>query len=177
MANKLEKKIDLDQMKTLAYSLKSSFKEWLITKNYEELMSELTYVNYHNFSKSRLPFYWYQDLLNVMNLTTDDVLVEIVKVDGNHNDELHYHKISHALCIILGPQTGFNNCYSATIIKDSDIITSEEDLEVYFPSFCKHTFNVANSKKMGSLYFLSIQSPPLLTKTKDDFYLVVGENN
>lgn len=172
MENKLAKKVDLNNMKTLAYFLLSLFKQFIKEETYDVHMSELDYTYYHNFSKTRLPFYWYEDLLKMLDLTTDDVLVEIAKVEGNHTNDLHYHKISHALCIILGPQTGFNDCYFGEIVKDNKVIRSYEELECYFPSFCKHTFNAPFSDTTGALYFLSIQSPPLLTRTRDDFYFV-----
>lgn len=172
MENRINKKVNLDEMKALAYFLMSSFRLWIINESYDKHMSELEYVDYHNFSKTRLPFYWYEDLLKQLNLTVDDVLVEIAKVSGDHNNDLHYHKISHALCIILGPKTGFNDCYFGEVVKDSKVLRSNEGLEVYFPSFCTHTFNAFFSNETGPLYFLSIQSPSLLTKKNDDFYFV-----
>ena len=165
-------------MQALAYNLLHSFEEWNI--NIEEGnvlndLNEMGWEDYHNFSKVRLPLSWYDDLLINKEWTTDDVLVEIARVEKDNADKLHYHKLSHALCIILGPKTGFPKCSRGTVQLHNQRYQALINKEFYFPQNCPHTFHGGIETKdnpKGYLYFLSIQSPPLLTKNNDDFYLL-----
>ena len=170
--NRKQKQASLYEMKTVGYYLMSLFQFWKKMEFSQEVLSKLIYEEYHNFSKTRLPFNWYEHILEKLELTTDDLLIEVAKVDLNHDHDLHYHKLSHAICIILGEEEGFYNCGYGQIIKDEETIRTFNGLEVYFPSYCKHTFNAPYSTVTGSLYFLSIQSPPLLTEERDDFYFI-----
>ena len=133
------------------------------------------YTEYHNFWKVRLPYHWYSDVMKTLDLTMDDLLVEVARIKGNHAKDLHYHKISHAICIVLGEKTGFNPTpYDSAVQINKEIEFAYEDLECYFPTGCYHTFygSIHDQGDDGDLYFISIQSPPLLTEENDDFYWV-----
>lgn len=165
-------------MQSVAYFLLAKFKLWVDQSNInvaDLIKYNVGYIEYHNFWKARLPVHWYEGILLDLGLDTKDVLVEIAKVKGDHAKDLHYHKISHAICIVLGPQTGFPEVSMGRVVRNADTYIAEENLECYFPTECRHTFHGGVSTEDnddGSLYFISIQSPPLLSKENDDFYFV-----
>jgi hypothetical protein len=166
-------------MQTVGYYLLSQFKDkWDNGNSVMRLLEkEIGYEEYHNFWKCRLPITWYYEILGLLNLDKQDLLVEVARIKGNHAKDLHYHKISHAICIILGETTGFlKTPWDSAIQIDTEIKTAHENMECYFPTGCKHTFygSTSDTAKTGDLYFLSIQSPPLLTEDNDDFYWVYG---
>ena len=164
-------------LNTIGYCVMNFFKTAVDNNKNVQLMleDEIGYTEYHNFWKCRLPEYWYDDVLSCLGLNTDDVLVEVARIKGSHAKDLHYHKISHAICIVLGPKCGFNPVpYDSAIQIEDKIYFAYEDQKCYFPSTSKHTFygSLNDNTDEGDLYFLSIQSPPLLTETHDDFYWV-----
>lgn len=165
-------------MKSLAYFLLDMFERWddydCEAYNVMQTLEDEGYEEYHNFWKVRIPFGWYKDCLEALDYGEEDMLVEVARIRGNHAKDLHYHKISHALCIILGPQSGFPEVAGGAVIIDNRNITAYEGLECYFPTGCKHTFHGGDDTdgldNSNDMYFISIQSPPLLTKENDDFY-------
>ena len=133
------------------------------------------YEEYHNFWKCRLPLNWYDEVLVALGLEPSELLVEVARIKGNHAKDLHYHKISHAICIVLGNKTGFGKTpWDSAVQIDNEVMVVHEDMECYFPTGCKHTFygSASDESDEGDLYFISIQSPPLLTEENDDFYWV-----
>lgn len=167
-------------MQTVGYFLLNFFKEGGYSGvDPMKQLDKVGYTEYHNFWKCRLPLEWYSDVLSALDLDQNDLLVEVARVKGNHAKDLHYHKISHAICIVLGPSCGFNSVpYDCAVQKDSKIETAFENMECFFPSNCNHTFygSASDTSDKGDLYFISVQSPPLLTKDNDDFYWVYDEN-
>lgn len=163
-------------MRTVAYFLLHIFKSAIASGiSVKERLESIGYEEYHNFWKCRLPVEWYEDLLVALDLTSDDLLVEVARVKGNHAKDLHYHDISHAICVVLGPQCGFSKVPTdAAVQNGTDIKIAFEDMECYFPQGRNHTFYGSTYDKSdeGDLYFISIQSPPLLTSNNDDFYWV-----
>ena len=163
-------------MQTVGYFLLNLFKEG----GYSGIdpMSQLEkvgYTEYHNFWKCRLPIEWYSDVLQALDINENDLLVEVARVKGNHAEDLHYHKISHAICIILGPNCGFKKVpFDSAVQIDNHVTEAYENLECYFPVGCQHTFygSASDLSDDGDLYFISIQNPPLLTNSGDDFHLV-----
>jgi mannose-6-phosphate isomerase-like protein (cupin superfamily) len=160
------KTIQPSKLKSIAYYTLSKLEEWnLLGHN----VKDFNYTNYHNFDKAFVPQWWYEDILELLELCPDDVLVEVAKVKGDHKKDLHYHKIAQAFCIILGEGVGVNKCDDGWVQINDQLFPSEEDAGFYFPQVSHHTFY---GGKTNDLYFLSVQNPPLLTKNKDDFYLV-----
>ena len=165
-------------MKLVGYHLLNFFIKWnkeYPNNNILNALDQVGYEEYHNFWKCRLPLGWYSDILKFLNISSDDLLIEVARVKGDHAEDLHYHRISHAICIILGPTTKFPEVKDGYVIINNKSYKGYEDLECYFPTDCLHTFHGGvphETNKDGSLYFISIQSPPLLTKDNDDFYFV-----
>jgi len=169
-------KVSKYAMQTVAYYLLNLFQNTKTNGgDVIKLIEGVGYEEYHNFWKCRLPVDWYSDVMDTLNLGTHDLLVEVARVKGNHAKDLHYHKISHAICIVLGSKTGFNvTPYDSAVQIKEHIEFAYEDLECYFPPKCKHTFygSIHDESDEGDLYFISIQSPPLLTEENYDFYRV-----
>jgi mannose-6-phosphate isomerase-like protein (cupin superfamily) len=156
--------LDVSELKAIGYYTLSKL-EWY--NRVGNNVKEFNYTNYHNFWKALVPQWLYKDILDVYEITTEDVLVEIARVKGDHAKDLHYHKISHAFCIILGENVGVENSEGSVQI-DNIISETQPGEDFYFPTGCHHTFYGGEK----DLYFLSIQNPPLLTKDNDDFYKV-----
>ena len=166
-------KVSKYKMQCIAYYLMDMFKNWW-PESWEGSTPKLAlegigYDEYHNFAKVRIPFNWYEDLLDLLDTNESEVLVEVARVKGLHFDDLHYHKISHAICVILGEETGFNSPDGGLVQIGSKSYVAREGMECYFPTGCHHTFHGGMSR---DLYFISVQSPPLLTEDNDDFYFV-----
>lgn len=161
----MNNKVSESELKSIGYYILNKLEIWHQDLNCK--IKDFDYTEYHNFWKCRFHKDRYQDILNLYNRTDNDVLVEIVRVKGDHTKDLHYHKISHAFCIILGKEVGLKSPDGFVQIEDT-IIKAKENDDYYFPTNCKHTFHGGHN----DLYFLSVQSPPLLSKDNDDFYIV-----
>jgi mannose-6-phosphate isomerase-like protein (cupin superfamily) len=159
----LNNNISVSELKTIGYYTLSQL-EW-----YTSVGNNITtfkYIDYHNFYKAYVPEWLYKNILEFYEFNTEDVLVEIARVHGDHAKDLHYHKIAHAFCIILGESVGVSSTGSVQI--GDSITKTQAGEDFYFPTGCHHTFYGEEK----DLYFLSVQSPPLLTKDNDDFYSV-----
>ena len=65
-------------------------------------LKDLEFELYHNFSKAQIPVkYWGEHAQ-----FKDDLLVEVAVVNEDKTDDLHYHKDTHAICMILGEEHG-----------------------------------------------------------------------
>jgi hypothetical protein len=129
-------------MKAVAYTVLSFFEE-CVSKGIDVLamLENVGYEEYHNFWKVRLPVDWYKEVLSNLGFTEDDLLVEVARVRGSHAKDLHYHKIAHAICIVLGPRSGFKEPWGGSVVKDNIGEIAYEDMECYFPQRCNHTFH------------------------------------
>jgi mannose-6-phosphate isomerase-like protein (cupin superfamily) len=156
-----------NELKSIGFYVLNSIEKWVALKH---SVAEYSYEEYHNFSKALVPFYKYEDFLyKAFKCSTEDVLIEVARVKGDHAKDLHYHKKSHAFCIVLGESSGVPDCEDGYIEINNIKYISKVNDYYYFPSYSHHTFH-GGSKQ--DLYFLSIQNPPLVTKSNDDFYFV-----
>ena len=170
------KQVSKYKMQCIAYYIMDLFENWNldnITATPKIVLENIGYDEYHNFAKVRIPFWWYQDIMQALDLDTSEVLVEVARVKGSHTEDLHYHKMSHAICVILGDETGFKNGGVGLIQLGNQTYNAIEGKECYFPVGIPHTFHGGSS---SDLYFISVQSPPLLTKENDDFYFIKPSN-
>ena len=174
-----DKQLSVTAMKAIGYTLLAMFERDAGDEKYDTLnqLGEIGWEEYHNFWKCQIPEGWYEGLLDCMELWREEVLVEVARVRGNHAKDLHYHRESHAICIVLGTRTGFPSPFRGSVVIDDKEFPAYEGMECYFPVGCKHTFHGGDSTTEDpedtDLYFISIQSPPLEGKDgSDDFYLV-----
>lgn len=163
------------KMQAIAYFLLSKFEDWTYKNwNIPNILNSIGYQEYNNFWKCEIPVEWYEDILILLDLDYSYLSVEVNKVKGNHSKNLHYHKLSHGLCIILGPKCGFEKvAYNSAIQLDASVEIAYEDKEYYIPVECKHTFygDTYNKGNKGDLYYLSIYNKFLLDKEEDIYYV------
>lgn len=127
----------------------------------------LEFVDYHGFQKSRFS----EDLLNEMlrpfHCTADDVQVEFIHVTSDLTDEVHYHEGSIAFVYVLGATEGFAEPQDAIAYKDGAWIAMKQGEWWMIPPKTVHGFSVLPG---GELYFLSVQTPPIVHGTSDDYH-------
>lgn len=138
----------------------------------QEFCKMLHMVDYHGFSKARLPVSLFQDFLNQYRVNSRDIQIEVVQVTTDLRHEIHYHKKAFAYIVCLGEDVGLENpCTASAFLCDRWVsLTCGQELEI--PPGIPHGFTV---KQDGSLHFLSLQSPPILGEDgHDDYFLVTN---
>ncbi|MBI4836672.1 MAG: radical SAM protein [Candidatus Abawacabacteria bacterium] len=131
--------------------------------------SQLKFVEYHGFQKSRLPNSLLVNILQPLGFTAKDVQVEIVKVERDLKDEIHYHESSHAFICILGNKYHFPQPHKAFAFINSKWKMIEENEQWEIPPMTPHGFRV---RQNGYACFLSIQTPPIMKADSDDYHKV-----
>ena len=136
----------------------------------EEESARLLKMNdYHGFLKSRLPEDFLKEILAPFNLTSEDVQIEVVKVDRDLSNEIHYHEGSFAYCVCLGPEYRAEEPRGAkAYLKDTWLPVGAGDV-VRIPPGTHHGFTVDEG---GVLVFLSVQAPPIERDGNDDYHKV-----
>ena len=167
------KRASMNTMHVVAKTMHAEF-----TRLKPEVFHQLLYFeDYHNFAKSRFPAAFIDPILDPIlapfDLTTEDLQIEIAKVTGDHTHYLHFHTGTEAVCLVMGHDAHVPApSPHALVILEGRQIPATEYLTVEFPVKTPHTFTCEEG---GSLWFLSIQSPPLVRiengQPVDDFYL------
>ena len=135
----------------------------------EEAACLLQMNDYHGFLKARIPEDFLKEILSPYSLTPEQVQIEIVKVDRDLSNEIHYHEGSHAYCVILGESEKVENPKEAkAFVKDHWFSVNSGDV-VSIPPGTPHGFTVGEG---GHLIFLSVQSPPIEREGNDDYHKV-----
>ncbi len=131
-----------------------------------DLMNELSFWDYHNFTRAEVPAEWIKDMLDVLHIKKDEVRVQIACAKGMH--QLHYHIASHAVDVIMGDRCGVSNPTEGSyVIVGDNIIKPVQGQTVYFPHKVPHTF----CDIQGVIWFVNIQNPPLEKPNgSDDYY-------
>lgn len=156
---------DLGTLQRVAESILTKLK----TASSEESARLLQMNDYHGFLKSRLPKDFLRDVLTPFNLTPAQVQIEIVKVDRDLSNEIHYHEGSVAYCVCLGEEYRIENPRGAkAFLKDAWFPVHAGDV-VAIPAGTPHGFTVDEG---GVLIFLSVQAPPIERDGNDDYHKV-----
>lgn len=129
------------------------------------------FEDYHGFSKTRLPEDFYSKVLALHGETPENMQIEIVGVHADLTDEVHVHEKSDAFIIVLGLQTNFAKPFNAQAYIGGQWQFVEEGMEIEIPRGTPHGFTVALNG--GALFFLSIQSPPIVGEDGVDDYVKV----
>jgi len=132
-----------------------------------ELLFLLDFQDYHGFEKSRVPESLYQDALTRLNVRSEDVQVEIVRVARDLTQAVHRHNRSMAIVSILGPKEHLPEAVSARGYLGSTWFRISSGESKLIPPTTPHGFTV---RENGILYFLSIQSPPIISGNGEDDY-------
>ncbi len=139
----------------------------------EEIRKTLVMTNYHGFAKARFPEAFLAEIFNPYSVTSKDIQLEAVHVSSDLTNEVHYHRKSVAVTLCLGPNEHFPAPKDAkAFFADHWSPYRAGDL-VKIPTLIPHGFTVDNG---GDLYFLSVQSPPIVGEDgQDDYVRLRGE--
>lgn len=129
------------------------------------------FQDYHGFSKTRLPNNMLEPLLQKHAEKKENLQIEIVGVHADLTDEVHIHRKSDAFVVILGRTTNFAEPFSAQGYMKNEWQFVDEGQEIEIPRETPHGFTV--SANGGNLFFLSIQSPPIVGEDGTDDYTKV----
>jgi quercetin dioxygenase-like cupin family protein len=134
----------------------------------EKLLKELTMIDYHGFAKSRLPEEFQKKVLWSYKLTPSEVQIEVIKVTTDLRHEIHYHAEAFAYVVGLGSREHLPEPRGASVYLGHSwkSFAAGEKLEI--PAGTNHGFTVEEG---GELWFLSIQTPPIVDgQGRDDYY-------
>ncbi len=157
----------IKQLEVIARDVVESI--WLFSAS--EIDPHMT--KYHDFEKFRLPEDFLRGIIaerqyaGLDGLTPDMIQLEIAKVTGDLRHQVHRHLRSNAVVIILGGLNPFPLALNARMYYGTGwfSIGSQEVIRIHAGIF--HGFTVG---KGGILYFLSVQSPPLMKEGEYDDY-------
>lgn len=142
-----------------------------ILKKQGRVSRTLRFDEYHGFRKSRLPTSLLTSVLNPRNFTETAVQIEVVHVETDLTHEVHFHKEASAYITILGEEFGFPNPREARAFLSKDWFVVAPCQELIIPAGTLHGFTVSPG---GQLYFLSVQSPPIVRDDGHDDYFQLG---
>lgn len=129
------------------------------------------FQDYHGFSKTRLPDDFLNKVLALCGETKDNMQIEIVGVHADLTNEVHKHENSDAFVVVLGKHENFSEPFNAQTYKNNHWEFVSEGQEIEIPRGTPHGFTVAMNG--GNLFFLSIQTPPIVDEHGTDDYIKV----
>lgn len=133
----------------------------------DEVHNLLQMNDYHGFSKARFPESFVKEIVMSLGFHPQDIQMEIVHVGHDLTHEIHLHRDATAVAYCLGPAEGFSTPNLAqAFISDHWFDVHEGDV-LEIPAGTPHGFTVGET---GSLYFLSVQSPPIVRADGHDDY-------
>ncbi len=140
--------------------------EGLARRVVEKLQREPFYlsgfVDYHGFEKQGFPEGWLDSLVAELGQTC--VQAEIVRVRHDLTGAIHIHRQAYARCVILGTRTRVETPRDAYAFLRDHWFKVDEEMVVDVPPGTPHGFTVRDG---GVLYFLSVQSPPIIGEEED----------
>jgi len=137
-------------------------------------LNDLKMVEYHGFQKCSfkdIPAIY--SLLRDTGYDTRSLQIEVIKVERDQSNEIHFHKHSDAFVVVLDHGLGFRDpCNARAYINGAWKEVLPQDA-IPIPRGTRHGFTVDNG---GVLWFLSVQSPPItdFMGTRDDYVRVSG---
>jgi len=134
------------------------------------LAGMLRMKDYHGFGNSEFPDYFIEPIIRPFNAVLKEVEIRLIHVSTDLSKEIHLHKAATAYITVLGPKTHLPGpVHAFAYLKGKWFPVSEDDtLEI--PQCTPHGFTIRGN---GDLYFLSVQSPPLIDEEgNDDYHLV-----
>ncbi|HYO56139.1 hypothetical protein [Archangium sp.] len=135
-----------------------------------EDLSKLTMYDYHGFAKVRIPGEKLDPIAARHGADGQDIQAEIVGVMCDLSREGHVHKNAWAYCTVLGAKEHFEQVRGGYVRKWNEWMPVKSGDVIDIPPGTPHTFSVAPG---GTLYFLSVQSPPIVDEHgEDDYYQI-----
>jgi mannose-6-phosphate isomerase-like protein (cupin superfamily) len=126
--------------------------------------------DYHGFNKSGLPPDLTEPLFNELGVEPSNVQAEIVRVSGDLRRQVHLHRHASAYIVFLGRNVGLDDPKLASAFLEDRWFPVEAGQQLEIPAGTPHGFTTAEH---GVLYFLSVQSPPIIGLNANDDYVLV----
>ena len=138
-------------------------------QNQSNFANSIKLKDYHGFDKGIIPLLELQKITNKYNISPKEIQAELISVKKDLSNEIHKHKESHAYVNILGNSENVPTPNKAYVfLKDAWFEVKEGEI-TDIPPNTLHGFTI---KPRGTLYFLSVQSPPIKrTDGHDDYYI------
>ncbi len=128
-------------------------------------------VNYHGFAKVNLADVLHGDLIEAA-MFAPNLQVEFVRVSGDQSQEVHVHRVASAVAWCLGPMEGFPPPSGALSFGGEGWAEFTDGMKLRVPAGLPHGFTV---RPGGLVYFLSVQSPPIVSfDGRDDYHRVAA---
>lgn len=128
----------------------------------------LRFADYHGFRKSRPPESIVTGILQARRLPAPAFQIDVVSVETDLTHEVHYHEHACAYVIVLGTTSGFPDPQGGYVFLQNSWNVVSAGQEVFIPPGVPHGFTVNPG---GHLYFLSVQSPPIVRDDGHDDYV------
>lgn len=141
--------------------------DWM--RENKSIERDTVFEDYHGFQIGNLSDDFVNQELQPFHLTLDDVEVDFVKVSSDLKDQIHFHEGSAAYVYVLGFAEGFQEASGAIVYKNGTWVEVKSGESWLIEPYSVHGFSVEPG---GILYFLSVQSPPIVQGTKDDYHKV-----
>jgi len=139
-----------------------------IFRNDSNFVKDISLRDYHGFMKGLIPNSTLEEISKKLDVDPKSIQAELVRVHQDLSKEIHLHKQSHALCIILGGGEHLSNPKHAFALKNGKWMGVSKGDVFNIPPGTSHGFTVEDG---GILYFLSIQSPPIENADGSDDYV------
>ncbi len=106
-------------------------------------------------------------LLKPFGYEPNQLQIEIVQVNQDLSDQVHYHQFSHAFIYVLSNENNFPDPINALAYTNDQWESISKHYHSLISPNTPHGFTV---KQNGLLYFLSVQTPPIVHDGFDDYH-------
>jgi mannose-6-phosphate isomerase-like protein (cupin superfamily) len=157
--------VGMNQLRELSDLIIRNFRA--ISKS--EFNSLLNMQDYDGFKKSSLPESFIGPLLEALRIEPTDVQVELIQVERDLANEIHFHAHADTFVVILGRRERVEKPWKAFAFQRRGgwiMLSAGDKLEI--PRNTPHGFTVGID---GRLCLLSVLSPPVAS---EDHHLVDG---
>jgi hypothetical protein len=135
----------------------------------EEFTEVLQVHDYHGFKKGEVPRQLLEQVVDPVFGSHEWVQVEWVQVTTDLSSEVHYHAESTAVTVMLGETEHLPNPDRASAYLNGGWSPVTVGQELIFLPGMPHGFTVQEG---GVLWFLSVQSPWIVSDQRDDYHKV-----
>ncbi len=131
------------------------------------LIENLEMLDYHGFSKGRMPEEFMKKVLWSYKLAPTEIQAEIIHVTKDLRHEVHFHAAAHAYVVGLGAKEHLPEPRLASAYQVNRWISFAAGQKLEIPPGMKHGFTVEEG---GELWCLSVQAPPIVNGHGRDGY-------
>jgi hypothetical protein len=128
-----------------------------------------TFSSFHGFLKSGFPVGTLEPLLRAFGVSAHQVQIEVAGVLEDLTHEVHIHRRTEAHVTCVGENFGLPNPSGAYAFLNYRWTPLNPGDTLEIPPGVEHGFTVDPG---GCLYFLSVQSPPIVSESGEEDYII-----